>query len=364
MEPPTATRWLRATRAATLQCERQRHGSGPSDMSRDFFEQQGRRGARRSERRRALRRRRLTALGVVVAVVIVGIAAAVIVMGRGDAVPVAGSDALDIDGTSADGTRSPAAAAAQVSPSAVATGTTDARAQAAAGEGPELASAAPPLRQPTKKDPLRVYFGGDSLSGMPGVMFAQRAKTTGLLKVTVDYQTSSRLTVPDPVDWPERLRAQLGARRYDVAVFMIGMNDTGMPMVADGTSTMYPKKAWLREYQSRVEKLMHVMMKGGAERVYWVGLPVMPEHGQTQAVEDLNRLFEDAAAKNPDAVYVDTFPVLATNSGAFDPRLRSGDGVHFTNEGATLLADAVWRAMKDDWRAQTPLSSPSAQSPD
>jgi hypothetical protein len=320
-------------------------------MSDDFFERQSTRGARRTERRRALRRRRLTALGVALAVVIVGIVAAVTVMGRGDAAP-------------AGGTRSPAAAEAQASPAAVAATTSDASAEPATDGGPEPAPTAVPLRRPTKKDPLRVYFGGDSLSGMPGVMFAQRAQRTGLMKVTVDYQTSSRLTVPDPVDWPARVRAQLSARRYDVAVFMIGMNDTGMPMVADGTSTMYPKKAWLREYQDRVEKLMNVMVKSGAERVYWMGLPVMPEDGQRRAVDDLNGLFEAAAAKDPEAVYVDTFPVLATKSGGFDPGLRSGDGVHFTNEGAALLADAVWRAMKSDWGTPTSPSSPSTQSPD
>ena len=195
-----------------------------------------------------------------------------------------------------------------------------------------------------------MYFGGDSLSGMPGVMFAQRAQRTGLMKVTVDYQTSSRLTVPDPVDWPARLQAQLGSRRYDAAAFMIGINDTGMPMVAGGSSTMYPSKAWLREYRDRVEELARVMLKGGAGRVYWVGLPVMPQHGQTAAVKDLNEIFKEVAAGHPDVVYVDTFPVLATKSGGFDPSVRSGDGVHFTNEGATLLGDSVWTAMQKDWR--------------
>jgi hypothetical protein len=208
-----------------------------------------------------------------------------------------------------------------------------------------------------------VYFGGDSLSGMPAVMFAQRAERTGLMKVTVDYQTSSRLTVPDPVDWPARLRAQLGSRRYDAAVFMIGMNDTGMPMVAGGSSTMYPSKAWLREYRDRVENLARVMLKGGAERVYWVGLPVMPKHGQTAAVKDLNALFEEVAAGHPDVIYVDTFPVLATESGDFDPSVRSGDGVHFTSEGATLLGDAVWTAMQTDWRSSPPSAGPTVDQP-
>ena len=189
----------------------------------------------------------------------------------------------------------------------------------APGATPAPRPTPPPLRKPTKKDPLRVYFGGDSLSGMPGVMFAQRAQRTGLMKATSTTR-SSRLTVPDPIDWAARLRSQILSRRYDAAVFMIGINDTGMPMTVDGASVMYPKKAWLREYEDRVEKLMTVMLSSGAERVYWVGLPVMPERGRTEAVQDLNELFKTAAAKHPDVVYVDTFPVLATESGDFDPK--------------------------------------------
>jgi hypothetical protein len=34
---------------------------------------------------------------------------------------------------------------------------------------------------------------------------------------------------------------------------------------------MYPSRAWLREYRDRIENLARVMLKGGAERVYWVG---------------------------------------------------------------------------------------------
>jgi len=317
-------------------------------MDDDFFREEPRREKRRRERARALRRRRLLAL----AGVLVAVAAVVVIL--------AASRGEDAGSRSGDHSSVAEATVTSVTPSPPAT-TESPEPAAALDEAPASppAGTKPPLRRPTKKDPLRVYFGGDSLSGMPGVMFAQRAQRTGLMRVTVDYQTSSRLTVPDPVDWPARLRAQLGSRRYDAAAFIIGINDTGMPMVAGGSSTMYPSKAWLREYRDRVEELARVMLKGGAERVYWVGLPVMPQHGQTAAVKDLNEIFKEVAARHPDVVYVDTFPVLATKSGGFDPSVRSGDGVHFTNEGATLLGDAVWTAMQKDWHAAAPSPAPT-----
>jgi hypothetical protein len=196
-----------------------------------------------------------------------------------------------------------------------------------------------------------VYFGGDSLAGLPGVLFAQHGATSGLMKVRTDYQVSSRLTNTDPVDWPAHLKAQLDAGHPDVGVFMIGANDSGMPMLADGEFTMYPKKTWLAEYQRRVRKLVTIMLRSGVKRVYWVGMPVMPSSSESTKMRRLNQLFKAAAAHSPDLVYVDTYYLLATKKGGFSASLRSGDGVHFTNEGAWRIADAVWAAMKRDWRA-------------
>ena len=207
----------------------------------------------------------------------------------------------------------------------------------------------PPLDKPTRKHPLRVYFGGDSLAGAPGILFAQHGAKSALMKVRTDFQVSSRLTNTDPVDWPARLKAQIAAGRPDVGVFLIGINDPGMPMIAKGDYTSYPKKSWLEEYQRRAEKLMLIMLREGAQRVYWVGLPVMPDQGQTNQVKRLNELFKGAAAGHPEVVYVDTYDLLATKKGGFMAALRSGDGVHFTDEGAWRIADAVWAAMKRDW---------------
>ncbi|MCX6373912.1 MAG: GDSL-type esterase/lipase family protein [Actinobacteria bacterium] len=214
---------------------------------------------------------------------------------------------------------------------------------------PSPAPAKPPLDKPTRKHPLRVYFGGDSLAGAPGILFAQRGAKSGLMRVRTDYQVSSRLTNTDPVDWPARLKTQIAAGHPDVGVFLIGINDPGTPMIAKGDYTSYPKKSWLEEYQRRAEKLMLIMLREGAQRVYWVGLPVMPDQGQTNQVKRLNELFKGAAARHPEVVYVDTYDLLATKKGGFIAALRSGDGVHFTDEGAWRIADAVWAATKRDW---------------
>ena len=209
----------------------------------------------------------------------------------------------------------------------------------------------PPLDRPTRKHPLRVYFGGDSLSGMPAVMLGMLTRASGLARVKADYVESSRLTYDQPVDWPARVKQQLGAGHYDVGVFMIGANDTGMPMIADGQSVMYPKKAWLEEYERRAKRVAVIMLRSGVKRVYWVGMPIMPSASESKKVRGLNEVFRGVAASSPDVVYVDSYDLLSTTSGAFNASLRSGDGVHYTDHGAMLVAKAVWKAFKADWTA-------------
>ena len=130
---------------------------------------------------------------------------------------------------------------------------------------------------------------------------------------------------------------------------MIGANGSGMPMTAGGKSVMYPNKKWLAEYERRAKQIAAIMLHGGVKRVYWVGMPIMPSTSESKKMRDLNKLFEDVAASSPDIVYVDSYDLLSTKSGDFNAALRGGDGVHYTNDGAMVVAKAVWQAIKHDW---------------
>jgi hypothetical protein len=249
-------------------------------------------------------------------------------------------------GTTAGASTGPPASEAASSPSPAASVTAE---SPAASPSPEP-TPEPPLDKPSKKDPMRVYFGGDSLSGMPGMWLGILRKKDGLAKVKADYVESSRLTWEEPVDWPSRVRQQMSSGRWDVGVFMIGANDSGMPMiVAGGKSAMYPKKAWLEEYESRAKRIATIMLRAGVKRVYWVGMPVMPSSSESKKMRDLNEIFESVAASSPDIEYVDSYDLLSTKGGKIDGSLRSGDGVHYTDEGAQTVAKAVWKAIRQDW---------------
>jgi hypothetical protein len=120
-------------------------------------------------------------------------------------------------------------------------------------------------------------------------------------------------------------------------------------MVAGGESVMYPKRAWLEEYERRAKRIAALMLEGGVDRVYWVGMPIMPDSGESKKMRDLNEVFESVARSSPDVVYVDSYGLLSTKGGDHKASVRSGDGVHYTNRGALMVARAVWRAVEEDW---------------
>ncbi len=276
--------------------------------------------------------------------------AAALVAACGTAAPQA--TAGPSGGAASTSTPPPAASSAASPAAAGSVAATGSSANPSAGVAPSPSASPlpePPLDKPTKKHPLRVYFGGDSLSGMPGIMLGQLTARSGLAKVKADYVESSRLTYDQPVDWPAHLKRQMGAGHYDVGVFMIGANDSGMPMLAGGRSVMYPNKKWLAEYESRAKQIAAIMLRSGVKRVYWVGMPIMPSGSESARMRALNKLFEDVAASSPAIVYVDSYDLLSAKSGGFKASLRSGDGVHYTDAGATVVARAVWQAIKQDW---------------
>jgi hypothetical protein len=287
---------------------------------------------------------RAASVAMALAAVLAVLAAAALAVGCGEASPqvTPSSPGVSASSPASASAASPAAASPEASPSVAGVGAAPSPSATAAPEQP-------PLDKPTKKHPLRVYFGGDSLSGMPGIMLGQLTQKNGLAKVKADYVESSRLTYGQPVDWPAHLKHQMSAAHYDVGVFMIGANDSGMPMSAGGKSVMYPNEKWLAEYESRARKIAAIMLHSGVKRVYWVGMPIMPSSSESKKMRDLNKLFEDVAASSPDIVYVDSYDLLSTKSGDFKASLRSGDGVHYTNYGATVVAKAVWQAVKRDW---------------
>src|SRR5450759_3028794 len=118
-------------------------------------------------------------------------------------------------------------------------------------------------------------------------------------------------------------------------------------------------------YEKRVSDMMGAMLKGGARRVYWVGMPMMGEAWRNSRMKLIDKIIQNAAAQHPGAEYVDAWGLFVDSNQDYVADWRLADGVHFTVEGQQRLAKAVLKDIEKDWLpdglpSPSPSSSPSS----
>ena len=242
----------------------------------------------------------------------------------------------------------------------------------AGGPGGKAADASKPSPKPTvpppevwvasKSDPVRVWVGGDSMGGELGWALEPILQDAKVFKSITFYKESTGICRYDFFDWGRQIDTVMQTAKPQAAVIMMGTNDT-QSVNQDGKWISYGDQEWKRIYEKRVGDIIDTMLKGGARRVYWVGMPIMGEGWRNSRMKLINKVFQKQAEKRPGAEYVDIWDLYTTSDGSFDPSLRLADQVHFTAEGQALLAETVYKAIKADWLppgSETPSESPAA----
>ncbi len=240
-------------------------------------------------------------------------------------------------------------------------GADDGGASATTSAGLKTAAPPPEVWVASVSDPVHVWVGGDSMGGELGLALEPLLRDSRVFEPTTFYKESTGICRYDFYDWGEQIRSVMRTSRPQAAVIMIGTNDT-QSVWRDGDWIPYGGAAWKRAYEERVGDIIDTMLRGGARRVYWVGMPIMGEDWRTSRMRVINRTFRKQAELRPGARYVDIWELYAKD-GEFDPSLRLGDGVHFTVEGQQLLATTVYEAIGRDWLppgSRTPGPSQSA----
>ena len=289
------------------------------------------RSDRDRRRRRQRGRRRLLLLVVVLLVAAVAVAAVVVLRGRG-ADGEAGAARPGGDGASAKTSPSP------------------------------KPTPPPEVWVASKSDPVRVWVGGDSMGGELGWALEPVLKDSKAFKPITFYKESSGICRYDFFDWQQQIETVVKTAKPQAAVIMMGTNDT-QSVWKDGKWISYGDMAWKQAYEKRVGDIIDTMLKGGARRVYWVGMPIMGEGWRNSRMRLINKIFQKQSEKRPGAEYIDIWDLYATSDGSFDASLRLSDQVHFTGDGQALLAEQVYKAIKADWLppgSETPSESPSA----
>jgi uncharacterized protein len=215
------------------------------------------------------------------------------------------------------------------------------------------------LRTPTRKKPLRVWVGGDSMTQVFGRALVDDMRDTRLMKATLDYRISTGLSRPDFFDWPRHLRYEVDKLRPEAIVIMFGAND-GQDVEYEGKVLKFGTPAWKRLYHTRVGEAMDIAMNEGFTKVYWVGQPIVRSDEFSRVLADMNGIYAAEAAKRPQLTYIPTWDLFADKDGRYADYLRDAegrlvlmrqeDGIHLSLEGGDRLSVHILDIVEHDFK--------------
>lgn len=203
----------------------------------------------------------------------------------------------------------------------------------------------------------RLAVFGDSLAVDVGKALERYFAEDPNLLVVTQGVGSSGLVRPDYFDWPKTIAEQISAKSFDIAVFIIGINDRQQMNVGDATfKSLTPE--WQTEYSARVASIVRQLRAANTPTI-WIGLPPMeaPKFGQAMIqVNEIQRL----AAFGGGAEFLDIYDKFASEEGKYTARgpdlngnparMRKDDGIHFSAAGADKLAFYLSQSLRTYYR--------------
>jgi uncharacterized protein len=207
----------------------------------------------------------------------------------------------------------------------------------------EAAKAAAPQKDAAA---FRVIVLGDAFSQLLAAGLDQSFASDPKIAVLRRGNDNSGLVRSDYYDWMKAAREIADdPKKPDMAVIMIGGNDR-QALNADTGAQEPLSPRWRELYGGRVEGLIQIF-KDKNVPVVWVGLPVMQPAAYSAVIAQINEIFRSSAAK-AGVPFIDLWDKFTDEHGqysAFGPdengqivKLRSADGIHFTDAGARKLA--------------------------
>ena len=175
-----------------------------------------------------------------------------------------------------------------------------------------------PLRAPTSDTPLRIYIGGDSLSGTPGFALQNLAKRSDLFNVVVDTRTSSGLVASWFFDWPTYVENHIAPQGFDVVVFSMGANDAQRFISTD----IVGSEEWLAKYRDRMEATLLAAQAPG-RLVVWIGMPPVTPPNIEPVMALLNTVAESLADELDNVVFIDAWSMFEGEDGGFTTHLEA-----------------------------------------
>ena len=201
-----------------------------------------------------------------------------------------------------------------------------------------------------------IALAGDSMMavGLSSTILreAPHYKDLDFLKL---FKSGTGLARPEVFDWQREYPAMLDGAKPDFILVAIGAND-GQGFVEDGIIYPFGTAGWQAIYQRRVEAYLEMLTAEGGT-VIWVGLPPMKSPDYDQRIALINRIDATVVKSSPHAIWFSTAGIIGDEGGHFRDfgevngkatRLRQGDGIHLSDDGAVLVADKLlpWLAVQ------------------
>lgn len=197
---------------------------------------------------------------------------------------------------------------------------------------------------------LRLLATGDSMIEYVDTYLKDRLAKRRI-GVRSDARVGTGLSKPFLLNWPRLAAQQARKVRPDVTVVFIGAND-GFPFgKVDCCGS-----AWIDAYAKRAEAMMGAYTRRGG-LVYWLTLPA-PQPAQWRPIYPaINRAIKRAAARVGGATRVIDLAKTFTPGGRFRRSMlwhgrrltvRQDDGVHLSQEGASIAETIVQGALRKD----------------
>jgi hypothetical protein len=211
--------------------------------------------------------------------------------------------------------------------------------------------------QPTPTKPVEVFVTGDSQALFIGELLTDELPDD-LFNVEVMPRNATGLTNPEFFNWEINAQQEIGARKPDAVVMVIGANDGFNVLGEDGQLYGPQDPEWETEYARRAAVVMRELGSNGKRPVYWLPPPTARDPEFNTIYETQNRAIEQAARAVPGARYVDIYNTI--NNGRYSDELkidgrrvlaRQSDGVHFNREGSIVPTRLVVEAMAKDYEA-------------
>jgi uncharacterized protein len=195
-----------------------------------------------------------------------------------------------------------------------------------------------------------VALVGDSMMavGLSDVLLRQTA-TDQNLRIVKAFRSGTGLARPDVFDWMEEYPAMIGDEKPDAVIVAIGAND-GQGLIEDGKPLTFGSDAWVKAYRQRTSDFLNLLTESGAH-VVWVGLPPMKAGAYNDRAAEINRIAYTVVSQNPLATWWNPQSYIGDEAGGYreletsadgkTTRIRAADGIHLSDEGATLLAPVL-----------------------